>query len=364
MKAAWVVTVCGLLAACGGGGGDESGPAGGGGAKTPAWSFDTGAEVAEVAISADGSRVLVAGNGKIWLLSGATGQPIWTYTDPDDNLMDGASLSSTGTSGVVTAGGKIFSVGSGGVRWTATTVPVPGGGFAGVGSPAAVSADGTSIVGANPHGLRYPASTATPTWHNVDCWGSAVAVSGNGGVVAVDDHYAGKVFVLNGATGATIGSSPHGGLVDSIAISQNGSTVAAASHEVGGGIYAVNGATGAALWSSNVARAGSVAVSADGNKIAGAFYDSKVRLYARSSSTPLWTYPQGGGAIYSVAISADGTTVAAGGDWGAVSLVSAATGAALWEYRPGTNDAYNVAISADGGEVAVGMMGEVLLFRR
>jgi hypothetical protein len=350
-----------VLLACSGGGEDGGG---GGGAAGPAWRYRIGAagDWTDVAISADGSRVLAASDSGIVMLR-SDGTAAWTAPPPADGWVTDADLSSDGTWGAVATNSTVSAIGTSGVLWTTSPdalIPTSWGAATWAGDEVAVSNAGDVVAGTS-YLMRLSAASSA-TWISRYHSGGGVAISADGSRVALDDHTYSQIYVVDGAGGSELGAWPTNDLVHDLAMSANGTTI------VAGGYAGVDVLDGTAdhLWSYPAAgTTQAVAVSADGSRIVAGCGDAKVRLWNRGSSTPVWTYDQHSGGIFGVAISANGSTVASIGDWGAVSLVNAATGAPIWEYRPDAGfDTNSIDISDDGSRIAVGTMDGVLFFVR
>ncbi|HEY9172364.1 MAG TPA: PQQ-binding-like beta-propeller repeat protein [Verrucomicrobiae bacterium] len=157
----------------------------------------------------------------------------------------------------------------------------------------------------------------------------------------------GKVFALNGATGAKSWEFQTGGRVHSSpAIGADG-TVYVGSYDQK--VYALNGTTGAKRWEfatqAPVASC-SPAIGADGSVYVGS---QDGRLYALNGDTgqQRWAFATGGEVNSSPAIGADGTVYFGSLD-GRLYALNGATGAKRWDFLTGNQIHSSPAIGADG----------------
>ncbi|RYO77156.1 hypothetical protein DL764_010237 [Monosporascus ibericus] len=155
---------------------------------------------------------------------------------------------------------------------------------------------------------------------------------------AVEDNWSSCLSTLTG----------HGGGVNSVAFSGDGSRLASGSTD--GTVKVWDAATGACL--STLTGHGdyvrSVAFSADGSRLASGSYDGTVKVWDAATGACLSTLTGHGGQVHSVAFSGDGSRLASGSDDRTVKVWDAATGACLSTLTGHGRLVSSVAFSADG----------------
>ncbi|WP_067052302.1 WD40 repeat domain-containing protein [Methanofollis ethanolicus] len=284
-------------------------------AGNPLWTYSAPAEVAGLALTPDGSHVLVGGE-RLCLLAG-NGTPLWE-------------------------------------QWSAEMT--------------ASSADGRTIAGAGAGGLQLAlyAGDAALLWRqNLDSDCVALALSSDGKRLAVAD-LVGEVHFYDAdgtlrATADTRGDPKDKedevqSRIRDLALSEKGAYAAVASSR---GLFYYTGA-GRKLWAHEGMLEGgtAVAVSGTGDAVAVAS-DAGVRLLNRTG-TLLWTHPSRR-PITALAVSEDGSRVLAGAQDNTLTCFDR-EGETLWTFTAG-GWIRDVAVSKNGSRVLAGSMDkEAYLF--
>ncbi|RYO77350.1 hypothetical protein DL764_010226 [Monosporascus ibericus] len=163
-------------------------------------------------------------------------------------------------------------------------------------------------------------------------------------IPAVEDNWSSYLLTLTG----------HGGWVNSVAFSADGSRLASGSEDRTVKVW--DAATGACL--STLEGHGdwvnSVAFSADGSRLASGSEDRTVKVWDAATGAYLSTLTGHGGWVSSVTFSADGSRLASGSNDRTVKVWDAATGACLSTLTGHGDYVLSVAFSADGSRLASG----------
>ena len=290
-----------------------------------------------VASSADGKRLIVAGNstyiytssdsGATWVARTSAGQRYWSDVT---SSADGMKLAAADSN----SGGYVYTSSDGGVTWTART------GVSGNWTRLASSADGTKLAVAGIGTYLYISTDSGATWNVTGANSGGGYVTGGGMVgslfwsgitmsadgtkiAAISNNYYGYVYTSadSGTTWRTSAQilAPNGGLFG-ITSSADGTKLAVTSYD--GQIY--TSADGGMTWVTrtpplepgvSVNHWGGISTSADGTKLAAVGQNSYI--YTSSDSGITWnsnTYSTQIGAMakgkqYNVAYSSDGSTI-------------------------------------------------------
>ena len=265
------------------------------------------------AIGSDGTVYVGSDDGKVYALNGATGAKKWEF------LTEGGVSSSPaiGSDGTVYVGSDDYNVyalngATGAKKWEFLT-----GGW--VGSSPAIGSDGTVYVGSVILGVYVGGD-----WE------------GGGG----------KVYALNGETGAKKWEFLTGGYVNSSPAIGSDGTVYVGSMDKK--VYALNGATGAKKWEflTGEGVSSSPAIGSDGTVYVGS-YDKKVYALNGATGAKKWEFLTGEGVSSSPAIGSDGTVYVGSSDKKLYAL-NGATGAKKWEFKTGDSVYSSPAIGSDG----------------
>ncbi len=289
------------------------------GSATPLWEFAYPAGFGASgwktsAVSYDGAVAAFIGSngavGKVWVLSTATGDTLWTRQFTLGNGAYGVDLSDNGSVCLVTGYDSCFVWENGVLR----------GKFAHYGQvPSAISGDGSIVASANYNSTvqvwQWNGSSYTLLWQNnvANSWATSVDVSRDGSTIAC-------------------GTGPSNGSLRVYDISSSTPLWT----------YAGYGGYGSGVWG--------VAVSGDGSHIIAASWGDTARtgtfyvltVHDRSSSTPLLGVDRNSepGSLFSCDISDDGIYATAGGK--AVHAYTFGNGGEVYAIIIGASDPVNV----------------------
>lgn len=160
-----------------------------------------------------------------------------------------------------------------------------------------------------------------------------------------------NAYLLETATGKVVQSLKHGGKVNAISFSPDGSRVATASYDQTARVSDV--ATGKEIWHS--AQNGAVfaiAFSPDGRHLSTGGFDKTVRMFDASNGSQVWQASFGGG-VTAVAFSRDGRFVATGSQDNFARVLDAATGKEI-SHSQRRSAVWSLAFSPDNRYLAIG----------
>ena len=348
---------------------------------TPIWSYSTGNQyVSAVAISSDGSYItatcqnnvanisLLPENGKLYLFDNSiskTKTPLWNYSII--NSFYSVAISANG-SNIVVGGGYseariyIFNNSNPTPQWIYYT--------GGWNYDVDITDDGSLATVAS--GVRRKAFLLnnTDSSSNLEFPTTGltlrVVLSSNGKYMAVTDNV-GKLYFFD-----TSNITPEwdftlsGDMSTSLSISADGNYIASGGDKV----YIFRKNSSIPIWTYNTSDyVGSIKLSRDGNYIAvgGGYTDYNVYLFNRSSSTPEWNYTTKG-EIASVAISYNGDYIVAQSYDHFLYLFNRNSSIPIWRYRLdgafASNNDYSLDISTDGKYIVAGGRHYIYLFDR
>ncbi len=151
-----------------------------------------------------------------------------------------------------------------------------------------------------------------------------------------------------------------GGIVEPVAISDDGSYIVGGSDDFG--VYLFESASGQKLWEYSArGQIRTVSISADGEYIVAGGIGSEVILFNKDSGTPIWIYDVGGpnDHIYTVSISADGEHIVAGSKNGNVYLFGKESNNPIWQFQTsGEYGVWAVEMSNGGDSIVVASRGD------
>lgn len=347
---------------------------------TPLWSYSVGKQfISAVAISSEGSYITATcdnqvsninspENGKLYLFDNLFSNqksPLWNYSIT--NSFSSVAISANGSNIVV--GGSyseervfIFNKTKSTPQWIYTT----GGNIYNVG----ITNDGslTAVASGTSRKVFLLNNTESSLISGFSTTGLTlrVALSSNGRYLAVTDNAA-KLYFYN-----TSNISPDwdftlsGDMSTSLSISADGNYIASGSDKV----YFFRKNSSIPLWTYNTPDyIGSVKLSKDGNYIVvgGDYMDYNVYLFNRSSPTPEWIYSTKG-EITSVAISYNGDYIVAQSADHFLYLFNRNSSIPIWRYRldgifASSND-FSLDMSTDGKYIIAGGRHHIYLFDR
>jgi len=347
---------------------------------TPLWSYSTGNQyISAVAISSDGSCITATcqnnlvdinlpENGKLYLFDNSiskTKTPLWNYSIT--NSFYSVAISANG-SNIVVGGGYldqrvfIFNNTNPLPQWIYSTggwvydVDITDDGCL------AAAASGTSRNAFLLNNTGSPSVLGFPTTGLT----LRVVLSSNGSYMAVTDNAA-KLYFFN-----TSNISPEcvftlsGDMSTSLSISADGNYIASGSDKV----YLFKKNSSIPLWTYNTPDSvGSIKLSKDGNYIVvgGDYMDHNVYLFNRSNPIPEWTYSTRG-EIASVAISDNGDYIVAQSYDHNLYLFNRNSSIPIWRYRLDGASAssydYSLDMSTDGKYIVAGGRYHIYLFDR
>ena len=328
---------------------------GGSEAIDPEWSYDTGDNVYDVAISADGEYIAAGSTGydnKLYLFDKDSSTPLWSYQA--GNIVCSVAISADGEYVVAGSWDKkiyLFDKDSDIPLWHYTTN--------GALYSVAISADGEYIAAGNHDDEFYlfDKDSSIPLWtYSAGDAVYSVSISADGEYIAVGS-FDGKVYLFDKDSSTPLWSYSLGGEVWSVSISADGEYIAAGGN--GDKVYLFDKDSSTPIWNYDTGEdLLSVEISADGEYIvAGGVGDGwKVYFFDTGSSTPLWSYTAGN-IVSSVDISANGDYVIAGSNDNKIHLFGKDSTNTSWaplgNYTTG-DDIYSVAISDSGQHIAAG----------
>lgn len=268
-------------------------------------------EVNAIAVSADGSRVILGGSrGSIVLYDGGTGEVVW-----DDSALCP----------------DVHAV--------------------------AISSDGAWFAaGTECRVYLFHESSATPV---VECYVgdrvNSVALSSDGQHLAAGAEN-GKVIRLHASSSTPVFAFTAGGAVNAVAITPDGAYIAAGSDDTFVRLFQESCATPRTFEAEDEVQG--VVVADDGSYVAGGDGSGLVRLWEPTGSM---VWEQSTGAFpYSLSLSSSAGRLVASNESETVYCLDATTGALLWErYLDGEGDVAYAAVSSDGARVAAGCDGKI-----
>lgn len=288
------------------------------------WKFKAGDRLRDVAISDDGSTIVVVGyDQNVHLFSSNNNIPLWSYPASDSLFY--------------------------------TTL----------------SSDGSYIVTGSSGGYVrfFEKSSSEPLWsYKTGASVGSLAICPDGSYIAAGSNYYVHLFDKQGPSPfwsyQTINAH-----IESLAISSNGELIAAASSTYDrGNTYLFNKSTNTPLWFFRSSFTHSVAMSSDGDYIVsgcGLSYIAEtgnITLFHRSSNDTLWCYDTTPHLVYRVAISTNGHYIAATtafGDDNKLYFFERSTPNPIWTYNlPG--DSSDLAMSNDGRYIVVGIESNLI----
>ena len=317
----------------------------------PEWSYETGDNVYDVAISADGEYIAAGSTGydnKLYLFDKDSSTPLWSYGA--GNIVNSVAISADGEYVVAGSWDKkiyLFDKDSDTPLWHYTTD--------GELYSVAISADGEYIAAGNHDDEFYlfDKDSNTPLWtYSAGDAVYSVSISADGEYIAVGS-FDGKVYLFDKDSSTPLWSYSIGGEVWSVSISADGEYIAAGGD--GDKVYLFDMDSPTPIWNYDTGEdLLSVEISADGEYIVagGVGDDWKVYFFNTGSSTPLWSYTAGN-IVSSVDISANGDYVTAGSNDNKIYLFGKDSSTPLGSYTAG-DDSYSVAISDSGQHFAAG----------
>jgi hypothetical protein len=278
--------------------------------SAPHWTYKFDHLAGRAAVSEDGSTIVDISHCKIYVFSRQSNSTIWTYEVPSSILS--VAISANGSTIVVCTGGGldnrvlVFGRQSNMTIWTykagSSVLSVD------------VSADGNTIVaGSISHGIHVFSrqNNATIRVYYVDrsCW---VSVSADGStIVGQGDD---SIYVFGEEANTTMWTYTCGESLLNVAVSASGNTIVAGCREsLFDNYFRVFGrSNNATLWSygSGSNEFCGVAVSSDGATIGASCLDHHVRVFGRASNATLVDYDAGAAITYAFALSSDASTIA------------------------------------------------------
>jgi len=347
---------------------------------TPLWSYSTGKQyVNAVAISSEGSYITAIcdnhvsninwpENGKIYLFDNLFSNqksPLWNYSIT--NGFSSVAISANGSNIVV--GGDyseekvfIFNKTNSTPQWIYST----GGNIYDVG----ISNDGslTAVASGTSRKVFLLNNTECSLISGFSTTGLTlrVALSSNGRYMAVTDNAAKLYFFNTSIISPEWSFTLSGDMSTSLSISADGDYIVSGSNK----LYVFRKNSSIPLWTySTPDYIGSVKLSKDGNYIVvgGDYMDYNVYLFNRSSPTPEWIYSTKG-EITSVAISYNGDYIVAQSADHFLYLFNRNSSIPIWRYRldgifASSND-YSLDMSTDGKYIIAGGRHYIYLFDR
>ncbi len=349
------------------------------------WSDPTGA--IDIALSANGQYVAAIVTDQVRFYGRSSSTPIWTGLIQDSLLgvaisADGNSVAASGFGGVYFwANARSLTGSTNPATWTSGVL----------GGPIsrkclAISGDGNYVLagGTGPNvfywaGAKTKSGTNTPTTWRTFVGGQveAVDISSDGNYVAVAYNVAvgvNSVAYWKGATTLSGNNQAYAwhsteptGVVNSVAVSDDGNFVAAASYN-GAVLYWANAKTLSdnppSTWSSAVNSFWDLAMSSDGNSVIAGAVSPNMGVYfwggatgrTGASQSPSWTHVTAGD-VLRVVIDSAGDYMAALNDVTGPPRVYFFDGVGnlKWTYDP-DNSGFGLSISGDGGTLAVGTL--------
>jgi outer membrane protein assembly factor BamB len=218
------------------------------------WLFAAGDSIwGSPTIGADGTVYFDSWDGYVYAIDPATGNPKWSY-DTMSLVICSPAIGADGTVYVGDMSGNVTAIdATGGYKW-GYVMGLPGSDQV-WGSPS-IGADGTVYIGGWNSGKLYALDGATGAWKWDYNTGSGIwscPAIGADGTVYVTSYYNGKLTALDGATGAFKWDFSAAGryMVSSPAIGADGTIYVGEMVNPPGtpsNVYALDGATGAVKW--------------------------------------------------------------------------------------------------------------------
>ena len=284
--------------------------------KTPLWNYSIINSFYSVAISANGSNIVVGGGyseATIYIFNNSNPTPQWIYYTGgwiyDVGITDDGSLAAA-ASGIRRKAFLLNNTESSSILEFPTT---------GLTLRVVLSSDGKYMAVTDNEGKLYffDTSIITPEWDFTlsEYISTSLSISSDGNYIASGDD---KVYIFRKNSSIPIWTYNTSDYVGSIKISKDGNYIA-----VGGGytdynVYLFNRSSPILKWNyTTKGQIASVAISYNGDYIVAQSYDNFLYLFNRNSSIPIWRYRLDGAFAssydYSLDISTDGKYIVAGG---------------------------------------------------
>lgn len=349
-----LVCVCALVLLCLG-----LGPAAGENIFQLQWAYKTVDEVRVIAISENGHYLAAGAGGTLYFFVRENHEPLWSF---QTGSIQAISMTPDARFIAVGTSSRIYLFDNKGNKlWDRLLYEEWQGEIETYINDVAISTDGNYVAAVGAYSVNLFSADGRRLWYsygnpNDPISTTTVAISGDGGLIAVGDRYG--VLSLFKSDGKRLGSlkvSPGGYGVEDVAVSKDGQYVVAVTYDK---VVLVR-SDGSTVWSFDLPSGNLVDMTPDASRILVSDFDAGVYSFTTTGRSPQWQNSQTIGAN-SIAVSPDGAFVAVGTNTG-VYMLNGTTGAVLGSYS--TEDIVEAVDVSKGGYVAAGLFTkQVLLF--